>query len=215
MGKFGFSKWSYKRALGISTAKQKLSRAIGIPLTRSGRQRKIGRVLGSVLWPLALLSPRRAQQPGTTTVPTADAQSPATVHATPTLASAALGCFVLLAGAGVFAFAVFVVGGLAISYMTPTVRTERPTVARAATAHDQPAPVTHAVVEDRTPSQVEQINSVRTWTSADGRFTTEAAFAWATGEVVALRKSDGTIVRVAKDKLSEDDLAFVEQQKKR
>ncbi len=46
MGKnFGFS-FSYKRALGISAAKGKLSRAIGIPLTKQGRQRKFGQAMG-------------------------------------------------------------------------------------------------------------------------------------------------------------------------
>jgi len=44
-GKFGFS-FSLNRALGISAAKGKLSRAIGIPLTRSGRQRKLGKAMG-------------------------------------------------------------------------------------------------------------------------------------------------------------------------
>ncbi len=43
--KFGFS-FSAKRALGISSAKGKLSRSIGIPLTRQGRQRKVGRSMG-------------------------------------------------------------------------------------------------------------------------------------------------------------------------
>lgn len=43
--KFGFS-FSWKRALGISAAKGRLSRKLGIPLTRSGRQRKIGRMTG-------------------------------------------------------------------------------------------------------------------------------------------------------------------------
>lgn len=38
--------FSWKRALGVSSAKGKLSRQIGIPLTRSGRQQKIGRALG-------------------------------------------------------------------------------------------------------------------------------------------------------------------------
>jgi len=41
--KFGFS-FSWKRALGISSAKSRLSRMIGIPLTRSGRERKLGRM---------------------------------------------------------------------------------------------------------------------------------------------------------------------------
>lgn len=43
--KFGFS-WSWKRASGLSAAKGKLSRKIGIPLTRSGRQRKVGQMMG-------------------------------------------------------------------------------------------------------------------------------------------------------------------------
>lgn len=50
--KFGFS-WSWKRATGLSAAKGKISRKIGIPLTKSGRQRKLGRMVGGVLWPLA------------------------------------------------------------------------------------------------------------------------------------------------------------------
>jgi hypothetical protein len=43
--KYGFS-FSWRRALDISAAKSRLSRQIGIPLTRSGRQRKVGRALG-------------------------------------------------------------------------------------------------------------------------------------------------------------------------
>jgi hypothetical protein len=43
--KFGFS-FSWKRAMGISAAKGRISRKIGIPLTRSGRQRKFGRMAG-------------------------------------------------------------------------------------------------------------------------------------------------------------------------
>jgi hypothetical protein len=50
--KFGLS-WSWKRASGISAAKGRLSRKIGIPLTRSGRQRKIGRMTGCCI-PLAI-----------------------------------------------------------------------------------------------------------------------------------------------------------------
>jgi hypothetical protein len=46
--KFGFS-FSWKRALGISSAKAKLSRKLGVPLTRSGRQRKAGRATGCAI----------------------------------------------------------------------------------------------------------------------------------------------------------------------
>lgn len=43
--KFGFS-WSWKRAVGISGMKNKISRKIGVPLTRQGRQRKAGKAMG-------------------------------------------------------------------------------------------------------------------------------------------------------------------------
>jgi hypothetical protein len=40
MSRGGFS---WKRAVGISGAKARLSRSIGVPLTKSGRQRKVGK----------------------------------------------------------------------------------------------------------------------------------------------------------------------------
>jgi hypothetical protein len=43
--KHGFS-FSWKRASGISGMKGKISRKTGVPLTRSGRQRKVGRAAG-------------------------------------------------------------------------------------------------------------------------------------------------------------------------
>lgn len=43
--KHGFS-FSWKRAVGLSAAKGKLSRKIGIPLTKQGRQRKMGKAMG-------------------------------------------------------------------------------------------------------------------------------------------------------------------------
>lgn len=39
--KFGFS-FSWKRAVGLSAMKGRASRKIGIPLTRQGRERKLG-----------------------------------------------------------------------------------------------------------------------------------------------------------------------------
>ena len=41
----GFS-FSWKRTLGVSQAQARLSRQIGIPLSRSGGERKLGRSLG-------------------------------------------------------------------------------------------------------------------------------------------------------------------------
>ena len=41
MKKYGFS-FSWKRALGITSAKQKFARKTGIPTSKSGLERKIG-----------------------------------------------------------------------------------------------------------------------------------------------------------------------------
>ena len=40
--KYGFS-WSLSRLIGIQTLKQRIARKTGIPLTRQGRQRKVGK----------------------------------------------------------------------------------------------------------------------------------------------------------------------------
>lgn len=38
--------FSWKRALGIAKMKRKISKATGIPTTKAGRQRKLGKLLG-------------------------------------------------------------------------------------------------------------------------------------------------------------------------
>ncbi len=43
--------FSLSRLLGISPFKSRISRAIGIPLTRSGRQRKLGAIVEKGLMP--------------------------------------------------------------------------------------------------------------------------------------------------------------------
>ena len=50
--------FSWKRALGITAAKQRIARATGIPTTKAGRQQKIGRMLtgGGCLLPVLGLS---------------------------------------------------------------------------------------------------------------------------------------------------------------
>jgi hypothetical protein len=54
MRKYGLS-FSWKRAIGLSSAKGKLSRKIGIPLTRSGRQRKTGKMMGCLVYAFSSL----------------------------------------------------------------------------------------------------------------------------------------------------------------
>jgi hypothetical protein len=48
---YGLS-FSWRRALGVSAAKGRISRAIGVPLTRSGRERKLGRLTERALGPI-------------------------------------------------------------------------------------------------------------------------------------------------------------------
>lgn len=51
----------------------------------------------------------------------------------------------------------------------------------------------------------------RTWTDASGRYKVEARFSAQEGEIVILEKRDGGKLRIAIDKLSKDDRAFLEQ----
>ncbi|HFC08417.1 MAG TPA: hypothetical protein ENJ54_00975 [Chloroflexi bacterium] len=49
--------FSWKRATGVTRAKQRISRTTGIPLTKSGRQRKVGKMMtGGCLLPTLLVS---------------------------------------------------------------------------------------------------------------------------------------------------------------
>jgi hypothetical protein len=52
MNKCGFS---WRRFIGISAFKSRISRLIGIPLTRSGRQRKLGAIIEKFLVIVGLL----------------------------------------------------------------------------------------------------------------------------------------------------------------
>lgn len=50
MNKGGFS---WKKLTGVSNAKSKISRTIGVPLTKSGRQQKLGKMVsggGCLIW---------------------------------------------------------------------------------------------------------------------------------------------------------------------
>ena len=42
--------FSWNRALGISSAKQKIARVTGVPTTKQGRQRKIERIVFKALF---------------------------------------------------------------------------------------------------------------------------------------------------------------------
>lgn len=38
--------FSWKKALGVTSAKKKVAKATGIPTTKSGRRNKVGKILG-------------------------------------------------------------------------------------------------------------------------------------------------------------------------
>lgn len=46
MAKIPGLSFSWKKALGITKAKRKISKATGIPLKKSGRRNKIGKIFG-------------------------------------------------------------------------------------------------------------------------------------------------------------------------
>jgi hypothetical protein len=47
--------FSWRRATGITRAKQNFARKTGIPTTRSGRQRKLGGAMGGCLVPILVI----------------------------------------------------------------------------------------------------------------------------------------------------------------
>ena len=48
--------FSYKRALGVTSAKRSFAKATGIPTTRSGRRAKAGRMMGCLIPIIAMLT---------------------------------------------------------------------------------------------------------------------------------------------------------------
>ena len=57
MSKYGFS-FSWKRALGISGAKQSFARRSGVPTTKQGLERKVGASVLSLIMSLFLKNKR-------------------------------------------------------------------------------------------------------------------------------------------------------------
>lgn len=56
MSKYGFS-FSWKRALGVTSAKQKFARETGIPTSKAGLERKLGKSVLDLL--VGLLSGKK------------------------------------------------------------------------------------------------------------------------------------------------------------
>lgn len=75
----GFS-FSWRRALGVSAAQGRLSRAIGIPLSKSGRQRKIGRLAAGSIASLFVEASAAAITASARSAPRKDRASPSPTH---------------------------------------------------------------------------------------------------------------------------------------
>lgn len=90
MSKFGFS-WSWKRATGVSALRGKIARATGIPTTRAGRERKVGRILGNFGLGLAL-SDNAESTPIARQIETRPASAQCDQRLAPKYAESWLGC---------------------------------------------------------------------------------------------------------------------------
>jgi len=79
----------------------------------------------------------------------------------------------------------------------------------------QPENGPNAPPEASPPAGDSERSPMRTWTSADGRYTVEARLVGLRGSVVVLQKRDGRVVRVPIDQLSRADQAFLAGMKAR
>ncbi len=70
------------------------------------------------------------------------------------------------------------------------------------------------MAEERRKEQAEHQAAIEkakwhTWTAADGVHTIDAQFVKMVGGMVSLKKRDGRIIEVSKEKLSEDDIDWI------
>lgn len=224
MGKFGFSKWSWKRAIGVTAAKRKFAKATGIPTTKSGRQRKVGRLLGVFALPFLLVF-RGKRAKAVTSSPRHEGAS-------------ASGCLAVSALCGVGGIGIvgvcFVIGVVTSQHQPKQVKSPtKPIIVTKPAA--EPIPVVFDSVTQESQERVEAApdptpetpeivtppqqqaettqrfakNDSRRWTSRDGKFATDAELLWKAGDTVTLKKSDGSQIRVSLDRLSDEDNEFV------
>lgn len=95
---------------------------------------------------------------------------------------------------------------------TPTTGTKRTDRGSAATIPPVPGVPPTADTSGKEPALPPAI--ARTWTSADGKFTTVAKLAGYSGGVAQLRRADGTVIKVRREQLSATDRAFLDGQER-
>lgn len=195
MGKFGVS-FSWKRAVGITRVKQQIARATGIPTTKSGRQRKIGSLVGAAGIPL-LASVRKQKS---TRTELHDAVEPRGTYRISTV------------GQLVVCFAMFFCVWWLFSGR-PRSDPVQPAAAQVPLNHTSPVAPADATMEDSTAEETDP--PVVSLTSLNGKHTVEAKVIWVTDKHVKIMKGDGQTVMVPIDKLSEPSREIVRGERRR
>lgn len=207
--------FSWKRALGITRAKQKIARATGIPTTAQGRARKFGFV--GIL--RMLVGGSRRATPAAGTSPDDDGGGCA-------------GCLLAMVVCGFCSIAICMGLGFTLM-MIPDAERPQITPTRNKTDIAEPVPAEPVVLAptverlDTAAAAAEPIrepepdpvpppatSNLRTWQSAGGSFRVEAELLFYANGKVKLRKADGVEVFVEVDKLSEPDRSFIEEFKR-
>lgn len=228
----GMTKFSWKRALGVTAAKQRFARATGIPTTAAGRRRKFGNFGLNYL-----LRPSR--------------RSPQYVATGGAPAGGVGGCLVALVVifivmpvvlVGVALAGIIGLGVLAAQFAPATPDNSKPIAAAASPAKPaaepvkkieakpivakspdpplasrrtvEPAPEPASKPTPESESPFKPAPTMRTWTSAAGGHTTEAEFVSMGAGKVKLRKPDGTVITLDADKVSAADREWIRKRDK-
>ena len=191
--KFGFS-WSWKRASGLSSVKQKIARATGVPTTRGGRQRKMGRLLGGFFWPWGAARRQAAPQP--------DADEQETSSG---ISSLIIGCLAVV-GLLLVGTAGMVVLSVAAVLWRPGPTPPSPPPIAAPTAAPIEVAASSAAAKSLTPSKNPKL---RTWRNHDGKFFVDAELVSVEGDNAVLKREDGTTVDVVVPFLHKEDREFI------
>jgi hypothetical protein len=185
--------FSWKRASGLTAARQKFARATGVPTTRQGMKRKLGfyglGLIGSLL--------SRNRQPAT---PDAN------------VAASGCGCISGMLSLSLLALmcgGVVMIWSLALDLVPVELKKPRQKAAQThVAASPTPSRPTLIPEAEATPALPVGNPKKRTWTSTAGTSLDAEFVSMANGEV-KLRKEDGSVLPVPLDKLSESDRQWV------
>jgi hypothetical protein len=211
----GFS-FSWKRAIGLTSARQRFARKTGIPTTRQGWRRKLG-FFGLAAFASLLMPRRRASR----AVAEEPAGSPGATIVGMLLALALVmgGGFLCILFCGGILFTI-AASSAPVAPLAPaiTVAPAVPSTDNQQSEKDSQQSQEPIAPAAEAPSQMpvasEPVAELpqskrRLWHSIDQRFSTEAEFAGAIGNQVRLRRADGDVITVGKEHLSIEDQQWI------